>query len=95
MVKNTSPSPTILHQRTVGRVFNSFYTHVLDGNKGDVFVAPYDVLLSETVKVCRKPQGGFDRVAELWLEVRDTPETPLLPEWAFPLSNFFRCRRGT
>lgn len=43
-----SSSPTTPHQRIVGRLFNSLSNHVLSQDRGEVFVAPCDVLLSET-----------------------------------------------
>jgi Uma2 family endonuclease len=43
-----TPAPTTPHQRIVGRLFNRLYRHAEDHARGEVFVAPCDVLLSET-----------------------------------------------
>jgi Uma2 family endonuclease len=42
-----SPSPATLHQRVVGRLLVLLSEHVRQMNLGEVFVAPYDVLLDE------------------------------------------------
>lgn len=42
-----SPAPKTKHQRLVGRLFRSLGTHVEERGLGEVFVAPFDVLLSD------------------------------------------------
>jgi Uma2 family endonuclease len=151
-----SPSPSTPHQRIVGRLFNSLYDHVEKTETGEVFVAPCDVLLSETdivqpdvlfvasarehiiaergiegapdlvaevvsegnrrhdevrkrklyarrgvveywvvdpaletVKVYRRPEGGYERVAELAAEDEGTLATPLLSGWQLSLVDLF------
>lgn len=44
----------------------------------------------ETVKVYRAPEDGYERVAEASTENEDTLTTPLLPDWALPLTTLFR-----
>jgi Uma2 family endonuclease len=46
--EHVSPSPTTPHQRIVGRLFTSLHQHVDAQSAGEVFVAPCDVILSET-----------------------------------------------
>lgn len=43
----------------------------------------------ETVKVCRRADGLFVRVADLTAESRDVLATPVLPDFAVPLSDVF------
>lgn len=43
-----SPSPTPNHQKVVGNIFNLIQNHLADHPVGEVYVAPLDVLLSET-----------------------------------------------
>jgi Uma2 family endonuclease len=43
----------------------------------------------ETVKVYREPEGGYERVAECTAEADDALTTPLLPDWACPLTQLF------
>jgi len=152
-----SPSPTTPHQRIVQRLHLSLAPFVNERSAGEVFIAPYDVLLSEhdivqpdvlfvaaerldlvkerglegaptliaevvsegnrrhdevrkrklyerhgvpeywvvdpalgTVKVYRKPDGGYERAAERRAEDEDTLSTPLLPDWSLPLTTLFR-----
>ncbi len=42
------PSPTAMHQRILGRLFIALYTWIMEGQLGEVFVAPLDVVLSDT-----------------------------------------------
>lgn len=42
-----SPSPKTVHQVVVGNLFVALTQHVRETQKGDVFVAPLDVLLAE------------------------------------------------
>ena len=42
-----SPAPATPHQRTFGELFYRFYGHVRQTGEGEVFAAPFDVLLSE------------------------------------------------
>lgn len=42
------PSPTAIHQRILGRLFVALYTWVMERQLGEVFVAPLDVVLSDT-----------------------------------------------
>jgi Uma2 family endonuclease len=46
--KHVSPSPRTIHQRTVLRLVRLMADHVDENDLGEVFVAPYDVILSET-----------------------------------------------
>ena len=43
----TAAAPTTSHQRVVGGLLN-LYSHVTDHERGEVFIAPCDVLLSDT-----------------------------------------------
>ena len=43
-----SPSPTTIHQRVVRRLFALLVSHVELAGSGEVFVAPLDVVLSDT-----------------------------------------------
>ena len=43
----TSPAPSTRHQRTVGDLYAEMRFHVRGHGLGEVFVAPFDVLLSE------------------------------------------------
>lgn len=45
---SVTPAPGTRHQRTVGRLFVAIYEHVDERRLGEVFVAPYDVILSDT-----------------------------------------------
>ncbi len=47
----------------------------------------------ETVKVYRRPEDGYDQVAEWRAETDDTLTTPQLSSWALPLSTLFRDPR--
>jgi Uma2 family endonuclease len=42
-----SPAPRTKHQRVVGALYADLYRHVRDHGLGEVFVAPFDVLLTE------------------------------------------------
>lgn len=42
-----TPSPVTRHQRISGRLFALIFTFVRDNNLGEVFAAPYDVVLDE------------------------------------------------
>lgn len=42
-----SPSPVTRHQRIVGRLFLAIGNHVVEHGGGEVFVAPFDVVLSD------------------------------------------------
>lgn len=42
-----SPSPQTRHQRVIGRLFRMLSDHVETHDLGEVFIAPYDVLLAE------------------------------------------------
>jgi len=42
-----NPAPNTRHQRIVGRVFNVLANHVEAHGGGEVFVAPYDVVISD------------------------------------------------
>ena len=48
----------------------------------------------ETVKVYRRPEGGYERKAERSAEQDEVLTTPLLADWALPLPELFRARRG-
>ena len=48
----------------------------------------------ETVKVYRGPEGGYEREAERSAEQDEVLTTPLLADWALPLPELFRARRG-
>jgi len=152
-----SPSPSTPHQRVVLTLAASLREHALNTEAGEVFVAPCDVLLSETdivqpdvlfvasarehiiaergiegapdlvaevvsegnrrhdevrkrklyarhgvteywvvdpaletVKVYRRPEGGYARVAELSAEDEATLTTPRLDGWTMALSDLFR-----
>jgi Uma2 family endonuclease len=156
----TSPSPTTPHQRIVQRLHRSLAPFVKERSAGEIFIAPYDVLLSEhdivqpdvlfvstehsdivkergiegapdliaevvsegnrrhdevrkrklyarhgvpeywivdpaldTVKVYRNPEGGYERVGQLCAEDEDTLTTPLLSDWALPLTELFRAEK--
>jgi len=41
-----TPAPRTLHQRIVGNIFASLHQHVRQHRIGEVFVAPYDVVLA-------------------------------------------------
>lgn len=45
---SVTPSPGTRHQRIVGRLFVAIHAHVEERRIGEVFVAPYDVILSDT-----------------------------------------------
>lgn len=47
-VEFMSPSPSTPHQRTTQRLHLALAPHVNDRSLGEVFIAPYDVLLSES-----------------------------------------------
>ncbi|MCY3638911.1 MAG: Uma2 family endonuclease [Chloroflexi bacterium] len=40
-----SPSARTAHQRSVGKIFNRLYDFVMQNELGEVFIAPYDVVL--------------------------------------------------
>lgn len=42
-----APSPVTRHQRICGRLFALIFTFVRDNNLGEVFTAPYDVVMDE------------------------------------------------
>ena len=42
------PSPNATHQRILGRLWLALYTWVMEQRLGEVFVAPFDVVLSAT-----------------------------------------------
>jgi Uma2 family endonuclease len=42
------PSPVVIHQRVLGRMFLAFHTQVQERGQGEVFVAPLDVIMSPT-----------------------------------------------
>jgi Uma2 family endonuclease len=44
----------------------------------------------DTVKVYRNPEGGYERMAEWRAEDEATLTTPLLPDWALPLTDLFQ-----
>lgn len=46
-----SPSPKTRHQIVLGRLYLAFATHVQAEGGGQVFVAPYDVVLADDVTV--------------------------------------------
>lgn len=46
--EHVSPSPSTPHQRVVQRLFVQLTLHVEDAQLGEVFVAPLDVILSDT-----------------------------------------------
>ena len=48
----------------------------------------------DTVKVYRGPEDGYERVAERSAEQDEVLTTPLLADWALPLPELFRARRG-
>ena len=67
-----TPAPNTRHQRIVRRLFRHLDRFVAEGDLGEVFVAPYDVVLSETdvvqpdlLFVARKHR---DRIGEPHLE---------------------------
>ena len=41
------PSPTVKHQRVVGKIFKVLSDYVERNDLGEVFIAPIDVVLSE------------------------------------------------
>ena len=43
-----APAPRTAHQRTSRKIGNSLDTFVTENNLGEVFIAPYDVVLSNT-----------------------------------------------
>jgi Uma2 family endonuclease len=43
-----SPSPIFNHQKTIQEIFRKLCVEVLDSNKGEVIIAPFDVYLDET-----------------------------------------------
>lgn len=45
---SVTPSPGTRHQRIIGRLLVAIHTHVEERGIGEVFVAPYDVILSDT-----------------------------------------------
>jgi Uma2 family endonuclease len=47
----------------------------------------------DTVKVYRNPEGGYERVGQLCAEDEDTLTTPLLSDWALPLTELFRAEK--
>jgi len=42
-----APSPITKHQRISGKIFAFIFTFVMDNNLGEIFSAPYDVLLDD------------------------------------------------
>ncbi len=42
-----TPSPKTSHQRVLGRLFTIFTTFVREKGRGEIFIAPYDVVLSQ------------------------------------------------
>jgi len=43
-----SPSPVFSHQKTIQEIFRKLCLEVLDKQKGEVIISPYDVYLDET-----------------------------------------------
>jgi Uma2 family endonuclease len=58
---HVSPSPSIVHQRTVGRLFRELDSFVVDHGLGEVLVAPVDILLPRGIASPVQPDLLFFR----------------------------------
>jgi Uma2 family endonuclease len=97
-----APSPTTVHQRLVAELHLALVDVVHASGVGEVFLGPYDVVLSNhdvlepdllvvlAVVVCRAtPAGTLDTVATLSAARSETLTSPMLPGFAIAVGELF------